>query len=57
VIVFKRSMASAYPGVQNPLFFREDSAMLFGDAEARVEDLLKALRGGRGAQIVVPPSR
>jgi NAD(P) transhydrogenase subunit beta len=43
VIVFKRSMASGYAGVQNPLFFRENNAMLFGDAKARVEDLLKAL--------------
>ncbi len=43
VIVFKRSMASGYAGVQNPLFFRENSAMLFGDAKARVEDVLKAL--------------
>jgi NAD(P) transhydrogenase subunit beta len=43
VIVFKRSMASGYAGVQNPLFFRENAAMLFGDAKARVEDLLKAL--------------
>jgi H+-translocating NAD(P) transhydrogenase subunit beta len=43
VIIFKRSMASGYAGVQNPLFFRENSAMLFGDAKARVEDVLKAL--------------
>jgi len=43
VIVFKRSMASGYAGVQNPLFFRENSAMLFGDAKERVEDILHAL--------------
>jgi NAD(P) transhydrogenase subunit beta len=43
VIVFKRSMASGYAGVQNPLFFRENSAMLFGDAKDRVEDVLRAL--------------
>jgi NAD(P) transhydrogenase subunit beta len=43
VIVFKRSMASGYAGVQNPLFFRENTQMLFGDAKDRVEDILRAM--------------
>ena len=43
VIVFKRSMASGYAGVQNPLFFRENTQMLFGDARDRVDDINAAL--------------
>ncbi len=43
VVVFKRSMASGYAGGQNPLFFRDNAQMLFGDAKERVEDILRAL--------------
>ncbi|MFJ4216210.1 NAD(P)(+) transhydrogenase (Re/Si-specific) subunit beta, partial [Streptomyces hydrogenans] len=43
VIVFKRSMASGYAGVQNPLFFRPNTTMLFGDAKDRVEDIVSTL--------------
>lgn len=43
VIVFKRSMATGYAGVQNPLFFKENSSMLFGDAKKTVEDIVANL--------------
>ena len=43
VIVFKRSMSSGYAGVQNPLFFNENSYMCFGDAKETVEKIQKAL--------------
>lgn len=45
VIVFKRSMNTGYAGVQNPLFFNENTQMCFGDAKGTVEAILSALRG------------
>ena len=44
VFVLKRSMSSGFAGVQNPLFFKENTRMLFGDAKESISGLVSEFK-------------
>ncbi|MCB0212795.1 MAG: NAD(P)(+) transhydrogenase (Re/Si-specific) subunit beta, partial [Anaerolineae bacterium] len=46
VIVLKRSMRAGFAGVENPLFFKDNTRMLFGDAKASVQSLVREFKEG-----------
>jgi NAD(P) transhydrogenase subunit beta len=57
VVVMKRSMASGYAGVENPLFYKENARMLFGDAKKNVDAILGQLRETTDPQAASPAGK
>ena len=46
VVVLKRSMGTGYSGIDNPLFYNDNTVMLFGDAKDSVDNILRGLQNG-----------
>ena len=44
VFVLKRSMASGFAGIDNPLFFKDNTRMLFGDAKESISQLIRQFK-------------
>jgi len=44
VVVLKRSMSPGFAGIDNPLFYNENTSLLFGDAKSSVQDVLAAVK-------------
>ena len=46
VIVLKRSLAAGFAGIENLLFYKDNTRMLFGDAKASLQALVSEFKGG-----------
>ena len=57
VIVLKRSMNTGFAGIDNPLFYTENTSLLFGDAKESVQKVLKEVRGALEASAALDAAR